>query len=237
MKIDRFLAHRVYTLIGIMVLWATVIGCRLFFLHVVHSADYKQRAERQQQRTLDLSPRRGVIYDRNGNELAVSVKVDSVFAVPDEIQNLDRTAKTLSALVGVPKKDLIDKLDSDRLFVWVKRKLNADQAAAVRSAKLPGIYFQKEDMRYYPNRDLRAHVRGYLETEEKGLGGSKYRYNASIRGGAGRILVMTDARGRSFNSVEQPVAAGANLITTIDQNIQYIIEKEIAATAETTRAK
>ena len=68
MKIDRVLAHRVYTLIGIMALWATVIGCRLFFLHVVHSADYKQRAERQQQRTLDLSPRRGVIYDRKGNE-------------------------------------------------------------------------------------------------------------------------------------------------------------------------
>src|SRR5215467_4948294 len=236
MKIDRFLAHRVYTLIGIMALWATVIGCRLFFLHVVHSADYKQRAERQQQRTLDLSPRRGVIYDRNGNELAVSVKVDSVFAVPDEIQNLDRTAKTLSALVGVPKKELIDKLASQRLFVWVKRKLNADQAAAVRNAKLPGIYFQKEDMRYYPKRELASHVLGYVDIDEKGLGGLEYRYNDSIRGDPGRVLVMTDARGRSFNSIEQPVAAGANLITTIDQNIQYIVEKEIAATAEKTRA-
>ena len=184
-----------------MALWATVIGCRLFFLHVVHSADYKQRAERQQQRTLDLSPRRGVIYDRNGNELAVSVKVDSVFAVPDEIQNLDRTAKTLSALVGVPKKELIDKLASQRLFVWVKRKLNADQAAAVRNAKLPGIYFQKEDMRYYPKRELASHVLGYVDIDEKGLGGLEYRYNDSIRGDPGRVLVMTDARGRSFNSI------------------------------------
>src|SRR5262245_11038078 len=236
MKIDRFWAHRVYTLIGIMALWATVIGCRLFFLHVVHSADYKQRAERQQQRTLDLSPRRGVIYDRNGNELAVSVKVDSVFAVPDEIENLDRTAKTLSALVGVPKKELIDKLTSQRLFVWIKRKLNADQAAAVRNAKLPGIYFQKEDMRYYPKRELASHVLGYVDIDEKGLGGLEYRYNDSIRGDPGRVLVMTDGRGRSFNSIEQPVAAGANLITTIDQNIQYIVEKEIAATAEKTRA-
>src|SRR5215475_6288460 len=102
MKIDRFLAHRVYTLIGIMAVWATVIGCRLFFLHVVHSADYKQRAERQQQRTLDLSPRRGVIYDRNGNELAVSVKVDSVFAVPDEIDDPAATAKSLSRIIGLP---------------------------------------------------------------------------------------------------------------------------------------
>ena len=76
MRVGEFIV-----LIGAMVLWALVIGTRLYFLHVVHSADYRQRAERQQQRTLDVSPRRGVIYDRNGNELAVSIKVDSVFAV------------------------------------------------------------------------------------------------------------------------------------------------------------
>src|SRR5262245_14829676 len=138
MKIDRFLTQRIYILIGIMVLWATVIGGRLYFLHVVHSADYKQRAQRQQQRTLDLSPRRGVIYDRNGNELAVSVKVDSVFAVPDEINNVDRTAKLLSTMVGASKNDLVERLNSQRSFVWVKRKLNAAQTASVRRAKLPG---------------------------------------------------------------------------------------------------
>src|SRR5215470_8176019 len=115
--------RRVYVLVGAMILWAVVIGARLYFLHVVHSADYRQRAQRQQQRTLEVSPRRGVIYDRNGNELAVSVKVDSVFAVPDEIEDLHATAKTLSPLIGVSKNDLIEKLDSPRSFVWVKRKV------------------------------------------------------------------------------------------------------------------
>src|SRR5258705_9487580 len=110
MKKDKSLATRVYVLIGVMLLWGTVIATRLYFLHVVHSADYKQRAERQQQRTLDVSPRRGVIYDRNGNELAVSIKVDSVFAVPDEIENLAATAKTLSTSIGVSEKELLDKL-------------------------------------------------------------------------------------------------------------------------------
>ena len=76
MKNDTSLTRRVYVLIAIMALWAGVIGVRLYFLHVVHSADYRQRAERQQQRTLEVSPRRGVIYDRNGNELAVSIKVE-----------------------------------------------------------------------------------------------------------------------------------------------------------------
>lgn len=230
-------SRRLHVLIAAMSLWAAVIGARLYFLHVVHSADYRQMAERQQQRTLDVSPRRGVIYDRNGNELAVSIKVDSVFAVPDEIQNPESTARSLSSLLGVPKQELLGKFDTGRSFVWVKRKLNGAEAAAVRRAKIPGIYFQKEDRRFYPKRELAAHVLGYVDIDEKGLGGLEYRYNGEVRGDAGRVLVMTDARGRSFNSIEQPVAPGANLITTIDENIQYIIEKETVAAAEETHAK
>jgi cell division protein FtsI (penicillin-binding protein 3) len=229
--------RRLYVLIAAMGLWAAVIGLRLCFLHVVHSADYRQRAERQQQHALELSPRRGVIYDRNGNELAVSIKVDSVFAVPDEIQNPDATASALSSALAIPKRELLEKFDSERSFVWVKRKLNGTEAAAVHRAKIPGIYFQKEDRRFYPKRELAAQVLGYVDIDEKGLGGLEYRYNAAVRGDTGRVLVMTDARGRSFNSVEQPAAPGANLITTIDEKIQYIVEKEAAATAEKTHAK
>src|SRR5262245_11934549 len=237
MKIEQTLTKRVYVLIGVMAFWAIAIVARLFFLQVVHSTDYKKRAERQQQRTLDVSPRRGGIDDRNGSELAISVKVDSLFAVPDEIENLAATAKTISAITRVPKSELLEKLDTQRSFVWLKRKLNPNQAAAVRRANLPGIYFQKEDMRFYPKRELAAHVLGYVDIDEKGLGGLEYRYNSSVRGDAGSVLVMTDARGRSFNSVEHPVAPGANLITTIDEKIQYIVEREIAAAVETTRAK
>lgn len=229
--------RRVHVVIVAMVLWAAVIGARLYFLHVVHSADYRHLAERQQQRVLDVSPRRGVIYDRNGNELAASIKVDSVFAVPDEIRNPDATAATLSSLLSVPKQELRAKFDEERSFVWLKRKLNGAQSAAVRRAKLPGIYFQKEDRRFYPKRELAAQVLGYVDIDEKGLGGLEYRYNDVVRGDAGRVLVMTDARGRSFDSIEQPVAPGANLITTIDENIQYIVEKETAAAAEKTQAK
>jgi cell division protein FtsI (penicillin-binding protein 3) len=243
MKKDKVLTRRVYVLIAAMVLWGAAIGTRLYFLHVVYSADYKQRAQRQQQRTLEISPRRGVIYDRNGGELAVSIKADSVFAVPDEIEDsrspgrAAATARTLSALIGVSQNDLLQKFDRQGSFVWIKRKLNAAEAAAVKRAKLPGIYFQKEDQRFYPKRELAASVLGYVDIDEKGLGGLEYRYNASMRGDAGRVLVMTDARGRSFNSIEQPVAPGANLITTIDEKIQYIVEKEVVAAALQTRAK
>src|SRR5437764_14885853 len=121
MKSERSVTKRIHILIAVMAIWGTVIGGRLFFLHVVYSADYKRRAERQQQRTLDVSPRRGIIYDRNGSELAVSIKVDSVFAVPDEVEYADarkiwieRTAKTLAPILRIFKESHRQKLDIQR---------------------------------------------------------------------------------------------------------------------------
>src|SRR5215831_1326067 len=150
MKRDQQVLRRVYFLISVMGIWGTVIGARLYFLQVVHSADLKLRAERQQQRTLDVSPRRGVIYDRNNNELAISVRVDSVFAVPDEIENSGDTARILSKITGVSSADLRTRFGSQKSFQWIKRKISTAEANEIRKAKLPGIYFQKEDQRFYP---------------------------------------------------------------------------------------
>jgi len=233
----KYPTTRVYILIGVMTVWAAAIGTRLYFLHVVHSADYRQRAERQQQRTFEVTPPRGIIYDRNKNELAVSVKVDSVFAVPDEIDDPVRAAGILSTRLGIPRNELSQKLQMQRSFVWIKRKVSATESAALARTRLPGIYFQKEHHRFYPKREMAAHVLGYVNIDEEGMGGLEYRYNRSVRGETGRAVILTDARGRSFNSLEQPPAPGANLVTTIDENIQYILEKEVMAAAVKTRPK
>ena len=233
----KYPATRVHVLIAIMGLWAAAIGARLYFLHVVHSADYRQRAERQQQRTFEVTPPRGVIYDRNGNELAVSVKVDSVFAVPDEIEDPVATAGTLSSMLRMSAEELSQKLQMQRSFVWIKRKVSVAESTALARARIPGIYFQKEHHRFYPKREMAAHVLGYVNIDEEGMGGLEYRYNRSVRGETGRAVILSDARGRSFNSLEQPPAPGANLITTIDENIQYILEREILEAAAKTRPK
>jgi cell division protein FtsI (penicillin-binding protein 3) len=237
MKKDPFLSRRVYFLVAVVLIWGSAIGARLYFLHIVRSADYKQRAERQQQRTFEITPARGIIYDRHKNELAVSIKVDSVFAVPEDIDHPEATAKTLSKLLGLSTNDLLNKFQTQRSFVWIKRKLNAAESAAIQRARLAGIYTQKEDRRFYPKRELAAHVMGYVNVDEEGMGGLEYRYNGSVRGETGRAVIMSDARGRSFNSIEQPALPGANLITTIDENIQYILEKEAAAAAAKTHPK
>ncbi len=228
---------RVYFLISVMGIWGAVIGARLYFLQVVQSAELKSRAEKQQQRTLDVSPRRGVIYDRNNNELAISVKADSVFAIPDEIEDPNRTAKVLSELTGIPKAELLSRLSADKSFVWVKRKVSKSVSAAIRKARLTGIYFQAEDQRVYPKGDLASHVLGYVNMDEEGIGGLEYKYNSAVRGEPGRLVVMTDARGHRFDSAEQPPTPGANLVTTIDQNIQYILEKELREASERTHAQ
>src|SRR5436305_9810419 len=124
MKKDPSLSRRVYILVAVIVLWGSAIGARLYFLHVVRSADYKQRAERQQQRTFELTPPRGIIYDRHKNELAVSIKVDSVFAVPEEIVDRPETARTLSKLLGLSTDELLNKFQTQRSFIWIKRKLS-----------------------------------------------------------------------------------------------------------------
>src|SRR5947209_2901338 len=141
MKKNAVSNRRVYFLISVMGIWGAVISARLCFLQVVQSAELKARAERQQQRTIEVSPRRGVIYDRHHNELAISIKADSVFAIPDEVRDIGRTAKILSQLTGIPKADLLDRISTDKSFVWIKRKLSRSESAAIRNAKLAGIYF------------------------------------------------------------------------------------------------
>ncbi len=216
--------------------WAVAIGARLYFLQVVQSADLKARAEDQQQRTLEISPRRGSIYDRNGNELAVSIEVDSLYAVPTEIEDAARTAAFLSEILEVPIPSLETRLDSDRSFTYIERKLSARQAARIKAGQVKGLYFQKESKRFYPKRELASHVLGFVNLDDKGGSGLEYRFNDKVGGTPGKVVVITDARGRSFHRLEQPATTGSHLTTTIDQNIQYIVEKELMETVRRTKA-
>jgi len=222
-----------------MCVWSAVIAARLYSLHIVRADEMRERALAQQQDVLTVTPRRGVISDRNGSELAVSVKVDSVAARPREIRDPEKTAAILAGLTGRPAAALLKDLRSEKGFVWIKRKISPAETAAIQRAKLPGIHFQQEDRRFYPKRQLAAHVLGFVNIDEEGMSGLEYAYNASVRGEPGRVGVMRDARreGNVFSSwMEQTPQAGANLITTLDENIQHIVETEIRAAVARTAA-
>jgi cell division protein FtsI (penicillin-binding protein 3) len=228
--------RRLYALAGILILWIGVIGLRLLDLQVLHYGDFTQRAQRQQQRTIEVSPRRGVIYDRNGRELAMSVMVDSVFAVPAEIPDQAATASLLGRILNVDSRELLAHMKASHAFCWVARKVDADLAARVRALNLKGIYFQKEPKRFYPKRELAAQVVGYVGMDDEGLGGIEREYDEHLRGNPGKMLISMDARRRWFGRVERQPDPGQNVVLTIDQNIQYIAERELQTAMEQTKA-
>lgn len=228
---------RIIFLGAIALLWLGSLLVRLVDLQVLRYDEFARRAERQQQRTLDVTPQRGVIYDRNHHELAVSIGVDSVFAIPSEIKDPALVARLLAPVLGLEPTVLEDRLRSDRSFVWVKRKLDAAEADRVRALNLTGISFQREHKRFYPKRELAAHVLGFVGLDENGLAGIEYALDEVIRGRPQRLVITTDGRRRWFARHNQVLSEGASVVLTLDENIQYVAERELAAAVARTRAR
>jgi len=221
---------RLLIVAGVALLWMTAVFGRLGYLQLVRHSDYLARAQRQQQRTIEITPKRGAIYDRNMHPLAMSVPVESAFAVPVEVgDNKIMAARLLSNVLGIPRDVLETRFQSSGSFVWISRKLPPDKAEAVRALNLKGVYLQAENQRYYPKRELAAHVLGFVDLDEKGLGGIEYGLDSLIRGKSEKIVVMADARQRWFDGGSAQKDQGANVILTIDEKIQYIAERELAA--------
>jgi cell division protein FtsI/penicillin-binding protein 2 len=226
---------RLYLLVGIFVFWGCGICARLVYLQIFRYGSFEQRALRQQQRTEEVSARRGVIYDRHGHPLAMSINVDSVFAVPTEMPN---PASTLSLVARITKQDpreLLARCES-RTFCWLARKPDPEISERIRSLNLRGVYFQKEPKRYYPKNELAAQVLGYVGMDGEGLSGIEREYDDQLHGRPGQMLVSVDARKKYFGSVEKQPEPGENVVLTIDEKIQYIAERELQTAMEQTHA-
>ena len=228
---------RLLIVAGVALLWMTAVFGRLGYLQLVRHTEYFARAQRQQQRTIEITPKRGAIYDRNMHPLAMSVPVESAFAVPTELgDNKSMAAHLLSGVLGIPRDVLMTRFESGGSFVWVLRKLPPDKAEAVRALNLKGVYLQAENQRYYPKRELASHVLGFVDLDEKGLGGIEYALDNVIRGKSEKIVVMADAKQRWFDGGAAQKDQGANVVLTIDEKIQYIAERELAAAIAKTHA-
>src|SRR5712664_1109998 len=227
---------RLLMVAGVVLLWTTAVFGRLSYLQLFAHGEYLARAQRQQQRTIEITPKRGIIYDRNMHALAMSVPVKSAFAVPAEIADESMAAGLLSGVLGVPQDVLEARMASSRSFVWISRKLPPEKVEAIEGLNLKGVYFQDENQRFYPKRDLAAHVLGFVDPDEKGLAGIEYQLDNQIRSKSEKIVVMADARQRWFDGGEAQRERGANVILTLDEKIQYIAQRELLAAIEKTRA-
>src|ERR1700754_4759152 len=163
----RFIVIQVFVII-----WVVLIGYRLVKLQVRDHDGLRARADRQQQAAIELSPMRGIVYDRNGSELARSVEAKSLYASPAEIKDAATIADRLAALLDIDRDALYKRLASKNLvLVAVKRKLTDKEAAQVDALKIPGLRFINEMKRYYVAGPSAAHVLGFVDSEERGQGG------------------------------------------------------------------
>jgi len=227
---------RLYVLGVALLVWCSAISLRLVYLQLLRYGSFELRAQHQQQRTVEISARRGVIYDRAGRELAMSISVDSAFAVPSEIPDLASAISLISRITKADARELLARCKAARTFCWVARKADSETVQRIRALNLRGIYFQKESKRFYPKGELAAQVIGYVGTDDEGLSGIERAYDDGLRGRAGEMLISVDARRKWFSSVEKQPEPGQNVVLTLDQEIQYIAEHELDAAMETTHA-
>ncbi len=217
--------------------WMVAILARLTYLQLFQYSDYLAKAERQQQRVFEISPKRGTIYDRKGRELAVSLPMDSVFADPAEVSDPSMVAQLLAPALGASAEDLETRIRAAHTPVRLARKLSPETVQRITDMNLKGVFFEEENRRVYPQHDLAAAVLGYVDVDEKGIGGIEYSLDSVIRGRPGKMIVMADGRRRFYDSSESAPQPGGSVTLTIDETIQYIAEKELAAGIAETHAK
>ena len=227
---------RLYLLGAVLALWCVAICGRLIYLQVFSYGKFVKQAGHQQQRAIPLAAKRGVIYDRSGHELAMSVMVDSAFAVPTEVKDLPTAVALITRITGEDYNVVLADCRAHKTFCWVARKGDDETIERINSLKLQGIHFQKEPKRFYPARDLAAQVLGSVGMEDTGLSGIEHAFDDELRGKPGKMFISVDARKQWFSDVATQPDPGDNIVLTIDKNIQYIAEKELEQAIHDTQA-
>ena len=200
---------------------------------------FEQQGTRQSERTINLDPRRGPILDREGRPLAVSVDAESLYAVPQDVADPRATAAALARALSLDAAEQArgagQAPEEPRLRLDPAQAGPPHRAARARAA-LEGVGFLAEHRRYYPQRELGAHVLGYVGLDNTGMYGIEYAFEKDIRGRAAKVVVHTDARRRPVAQTERPSTDGATVVLALDEAIQHVAERELERSMAETQA-
>ncbi len=208
------------------------LAVKLIVIQVRDRARLVAYADRQLRRTLVSRARRGEILDARGRPLAVSIDAPSLYANPREVADPRATAKKLARVLGVPAKGLARKLRRKGRYAWLRRKLTPQEGRRVRGLKIAGLGFVTESRRFYPKRELASSLLGFVGMDESGLSGLEQAYEKDMAGRPGRVQVQRDGRGRTVHPEAGTLLRsrrGADIRLTVDEVLQYILEKELRA--------
>ncbi len=216
-----------------------IVG-RMFQLQVLKKEQLYKLAAQQQLVQIPFVPKRGIIYDRKENELAVSIEVDSVYADPPKVVDVNRTARDLVPILQIDRQELRQRLKSHRSFEWIQRKISPREAAEIKVLQLPGIHFLKENRRFYPNSQLAAQTIGFVGLDSKGLEGVEFQYDALLNGRNHIWTMERDALGREImmgDPIFEQEDHHKNIYLTLDKNIQHVAETELSRAVQKWGAK
>lgn len=203
---------------------------RLAWLQLVEGDRLREEALEVRMRDVPVEAKRGTIFDRNGQELVKSISVDSAYAFPPQVKDKGDAADKIAAALGMDREEVYKKLTQNVGFVWLKRRIDYQSAQKLKDLKISGVELVEENKRFYPQDSLAAHVLGFAGDDNQGLIGLESIYDNELRGIPGRIVIEKDALGRNIpEAVHKFISptSGNNLTLTIDQNIQFFVEREL----------
>jgi len=227
---NRAHKNRLNFIFSIFISLLVLLLIRIVYLQLAFSHNLARLAKKQHAAVIELQPKRGMIYDRNMCPLAISLNLDSVYANAREIKDKENVARMLSPILNLSEDFLLERLNRDKGFIWLKRKITPTESARVKALCIKGIELLKEPKRFYPNDSLASHVIGYVGMDDKGLEGLELFYDEYLKGTPGYRATFRDARRRPIASFEYeyfPSMDGFDLVLTLDEVIQHIAEREI----------
>lgn len=216
---------RTFILSAFIFLGFFLVILRLIDVMLINHEWYKQKAKIQQFKKEPIPVKRGIIYDRKGRELAVNIDTESIFVNPSEMRSLDAVISALSNISGYKKTDLLKKISMDKRFLWIQRHSDLESARKIKEMGISGIGFMPETKRYYPKGRLASHIIGYVDIDNKGLEGIEKKYERYLSAKQESEFVIRDAKGNVLSKGIKEAVIGNNIVLTIDEGLQFIVEK------------
>lgn len=204
-----------------------IVILRLADIMILNHERLYARAKMQQLKGEDVQVRRGTIFDRHGREMAVNLELESLYCNPAEVASVEKSAYVLSGITGKPSQAILTKLNSGGHFVWIDRKLEPEVARKVKETKIKGLGFVQDAKRFYPKGHLASHILGFVDIDNKGLEGVELKYHNALSTSGRKVMLSRDASGKTLSQGVDIESTGNNLVLTIDEGLQYIVEAEL----------
>jgi cell division protein FtsI/penicillin-binding protein 2 len=232
--------ERITFLFILFIIFYFLLIYRLYNIQVIQSDKFEEIAQQEHLTSFSIEGERGNIYDRNLKKLVVNVKVQSLFAIPPKIENPREAALKISLILNLETKEVLDKLNQKRPFVWIKRKLNETEVEEIKKLNLEGLDFLKENKRFYPKNYLASNLMGFVGIDNQGLEGLELFFDQELKGLPGLVVLERDALGGKIPLSIKELNThrdGNSIVLTIDEVIQYITEEALDKAFQKYKAK